>query len=120
MAASDLQFGIVLPTRDFIMRGDPEGWRAAIAVAERAEALGYESVWMGDSLIAKPRLEVFTLLGLIAGRTRRVGLGTAVYLPTLREPVQLAHSIACLDVLSEGRVTLGMGFGNLDAAGLNE
>jgi alkanesulfonate monooxygenase SsuD/methylene tetrahydromethanopterin reductase-like flavin-dependent oxidoreductase (luciferase family) len=96
--ASGLRFGIVLPTRDFIMRLEPGGYRRPLELAERIEALGYDSVWMGDSLVAKPRLEVFTTLAHVAARTRRVGLGTAIYIPTLREPVQLAHSMACLDL----------------------
>ncbi len=115
-----VRFGIVLPTRDFIMREQPEGYRRAIEVAERAEALGYDSVWMGDSLVAKPRLEVFSTLGYIAARTQRVGLGTAIYIPTLREPVQLAHSMACLDLLSGGRLTFGMGIGAKSPSGLHE
>ncbi len=56
MATRSVRFGIVLPTRDFLMRGDQEGYRRAIAMATRAEALGYDSVWVGDSVVAKPRL----------------------------------------------------------------
>src|SRR5581483_7773081 len=115
-----VRFGIVLPTRDFIMRGEPDGYRRVIEVAERAEALGYESVWMGDSLVAKPRLEVFSTLGYVAARTSRVGLGTAIYIPTLREPVQLADSMSCLDVLSGRQVTFVMGIGAKSASGLHE
>jgi len=118
--AAGLRFGIVLPTRDFIMRGEPTGYRRPLEMAERIEELGYDSVWMGDSLVAKPRLEVFTTLAHVAARTRRVGLGTAIYIPTLREPVQLAHSMACLDLFSEGRVTFGMGIGSKSSSGLHE
>jgi alkanesulfonate monooxygenase SsuD/methylene tetrahydromethanopterin reductase-like flavin-dependent oxidoreductase (luciferase family) len=120
MAGTGVRFGIVLPTRDFIMRDEPDGWRKVFAVAERAEELGYESVWMGDSLVAKPRLEVFTTLAYVAAKTQRVGLGTAIYIPTLREPVQLAHSMACLDLFAGGRVTFGMGLGPKNPGGLHE
>jgi alkanesulfonate monooxygenase SsuD/methylene tetrahydromethanopterin reductase-like flavin-dependent oxidoreductase (luciferase family) len=71
VATDDLRFGLVLPTRDFLVRGDATGYRATFEMADRAEALGYDSVWMGDSLLSKPRLEVFSTLGYIAGRTRR-------------------------------------------------
>jgi alkanesulfonate monooxygenase SsuD/methylene tetrahydromethanopterin reductase-like flavin-dependent oxidoreductase (luciferase family) len=120
VATDDLRFGLVLPTRDFLIRGDPTGYRATFEMAERAEALGYDSVWMGDSLLSKPRLEVFSTLGYIAGRTRRLGLGTSIYIPTLREPVQLAYSIASLDLISEGRVTFGIGMGGNDPASAHE
>jgi probable F420-dependent oxidoreductase len=80
-----------------------------LAMAERAEAAGFDSVWIGDSLIAKPRHEPLTLLAAVAARTRRVRLGTAVLLPALRNPVVLAQIVATLDRISEGRVILGVG-----------
>jgi alkanesulfonate monooxygenase SsuD/methylene tetrahydromethanopterin reductase-like flavin-dependent oxidoreductase (luciferase family) len=115
-----VRFGIVLPTRDFIARGEKEGFRRTFEIAERAEALGYDSVWVGDSLLARPRLEVLTTLAYAAARTRRVGLGTSVFLPPLREPVQLAYALASLDLISEGRVSLGVGIGAKDPASLHE
>ena len=80
-----------------------------LALAERAEELGFDSVWVGDSLTSRPRHEPLTLLAGVAGRTRRVALGTAVLLPALRHPILMAHQIATLDQLSEGRVILGVG-----------
>src|SRR3546814_1245123 len=80
-----------------------------MALAERAEALGYDSVWVGDSLLARPRHEPITLRAGGAGCTKRVELGTAVLLPALRNPVVLAHQVATLDQVSEGRVILGVG-----------
>jgi probable F420-dependent oxidoreductase len=90
------------------MRGHPEA-APLLALAERAESLGYDSVWVGDSLLARPRHEPLTLLAGVAGRTRRVSLGTAVLLPALRNPIVLAHQVATLDQVSEGRVILGVG-----------
>lgn len=100
--------GYLLPTRESIMEGRPEGERL-LKLAERAEALGYDGVWVGDSLLARPRHEPITLLAAVAGRTRRVKLGTAVLLPALRNPVLLAHQVATLDQVSSGRVILGYG-----------
>ena len=70
-----------------------------------------DSVWVGDSLTAKPRLEPLTTLAAVAAGTRRVRIGTAVLLPALRHPVTSAHVIGTLDVLSEGRLVLGCGVG---------
>jgi probable F420-dependent oxidoreductase len=103
-----VEFGVLLPTREAIMSGRPET-APLLAMAERAEAAGFDSVWIGDSLTARPRHEPLTLLAAVAGRTRRVRLGTAVLLPALRNPVVLAHVVATLDRVSEGRVILGVG-----------
>ncbi len=67
------------------------------------------SVWVGDSLLARPRHDPLTLLAAVAARTRRVTIGTAVFLPALRNPVVLAHQLATLDRIGEGRLVLGAG-----------
>ncbi len=103
-----LRIGYLLPTRESVMEGRPEA-APLLNLAERAEALGYDSVWVGDSVLARPRHEPITLLAGVAARTRRVKLGTAVLLPALRNPVLLAHQVATLDQVSEGRVILGIG-----------
>ena len=103
-----LRIGYLLPTRESIMEGRPEG-EPLLRLAERAESMGYDSVWVGDSLLARPRHEPITLLAGVAGRTKRVKLGTAVLLPMLRNPVLLAHQIATLDQVSSGRVIIGVG-----------
>lgn len=103
-----LHIGYLLPTREAVMEGRPQA-APLIKLAERAEALGFDSVWAGDSLLARPRHEPLTLLAGVAGRTSRVKLGTAVLLPVLRNPVLLAHQVATLDQVSEGRVILGVG-----------
>jgi alkanesulfonate monooxygenase SsuD/methylene tetrahydromethanopterin reductase-like flavin-dependent oxidoreductase (luciferase family) len=89
------------------MEGRPEA-ASLLALAERAEGLGYDSLWVGDSLLARPRHEPLTLLAGVAGRVGRVSLGTAVLLPALRNPVLLAHQVATLDQVSEGRLILGI------------
>ncbi|MBT3369593.1 MAG: LLM class flavin-dependent oxidoreductase [Rhodospirillaceae bacterium] len=103
-----VRLGYLLPTREVVMRGQPEAG-PLMDLAERAEGLGFDSVWVGDSLLARPRHEPLTLLAGIAGRTKKVELGTAVLLPTLRNPVIMAHQVATLDQISQGRVILGVG-----------
>ena len=102
------EFGVLLPTREAVMSGRMETG-PLLAMAERAEAAGFDSVWIGDSLTARPRHEPLTLLAAVAGRTRRVRLGTAVLLPALRPPVVLAHIVGTLDRVAEGRLILGVG-----------
>lgn len=103
-----VRIGYLLPTRESVMEGRPEA-APLLDLAERAEGLGYDSIWVGDSVLARPRHDAITLLGAVAGRTNRVALGTAVLLPALRNPVLLAHQVATLDQVSDGRVILGVG-----------
>jgi len=102
------RIGYLLPTREQVMEGRPAA-APLLALAERAEELGYDSIWVGDSIVARPRHEPLTLLSAVAARTRHAELGTAVLLPALRNPVVLAHGIATLDQISEGRFILGVG-----------
>jgi alkanesulfonate monooxygenase SsuD/methylene tetrahydromethanopterin reductase-like flavin-dependent oxidoreductase (luciferase family) len=102
------RIGYLLPTREAVMQGRPETG-PLLALAERAEGLGYDAVWVGDSLLARPRHDPLTLLAAIAARTRKLAVGTAVFLPALRNPVVLAHQLATLDRISEGRLVLGAG-----------
>lgn len=102
------RIGYLLPTRERAMEGRPQAG-PLLGLARRAEGLGYDSIWVGDSITARPRHEPMTLLAAVAAQTRRVELGTAVLLPALRNPVVLAHQIATLDQISEGRFILGVG-----------
>lgn len=102
------QIGYLLPTRERVMEGRPET-APLLELAQRAERLGFDAVWVGDSLLARPRHDPLTLLAAVAARTRKVTLGTAVFLPALRNPVVLAHQLATLDQVCEGRLVLGAG-----------
>jgi alkanesulfonate monooxygenase SsuD/methylene tetrahydromethanopterin reductase-like flavin-dependent oxidoreductase (luciferase family) len=110
MNSSQVKFGILLPTREAVMseRSDPS---SIFDSADRAEALGFHSVWVGDSLTARPRVEALTTLAAVGARTRRVRLGTSVFLAALRHPILLAHQLASLDWLTSGRIDLGIGYG---------
>jgi probable F420-dependent oxidoreductase len=103
-----VEFGVLLPTRELVMSGRPDT-ASMLAMAERAEAAGFDAAWIGDSLTARPRHEPLTLLAAVAARTRRMRLGPAVLLPALRSPVVLAHALATLDRIAEGRLILGVG-----------
>jgi alkanesulfonate monooxygenase SsuD/methylene tetrahydromethanopterin reductase-like flavin-dependent oxidoreductase (luciferase family) len=110
MSNSNVTFGVLLPTREAVMSGrsDPT---ALFDLAESAEALGFHSVWVGDSLTARPRIDALTTLAAVGARTRRVRLGTAIFLAALRHPILLAYQLASLDWITAGRVDLGVGYG---------
>lgn len=110
-AGQKTALGVLLPTREAIMSGRKDPAVDIYRLAERAEALGFDSVWVGDSLTARPRLEALTTLAAVGARTRRVRLGTAVLLAALRHPILLAHMAANVDLLSGGRLILGIGYG---------
>ena len=94
------------------MRGEqPPNLDRIIALAETVEQAGLDSVWVGDSLVAKPRMEPLAVLAALAARTSRVRLGTAVLLPALRHPVLLAQTLSTLDLISGGRLVIGAGVG---------
>ncbi|MGE0700136.1 MAG: LLM class flavin-dependent oxidoreductase [Hyphomicrobiaceae bacterium] len=103
-----VELGYLLPTREMIMSGRNET-AGMLSLAERAELLGFDGIWIGDSLTARPRHEPLAMLAAVAARVPRVKVGTAVLLPALRNPVLLAHQAATIDRISEGRLVLGVG-----------
>ena len=60
------RIGYLLPTREQVMQGRPEA-APLLALSERAEGLGYDSIWVGDPILARPRHEPLTLLSAVAG-----------------------------------------------------
>ncbi|MGH7824729.1 MAG: LLM class flavin-dependent oxidoreductase [Candidatus Binatia bacterium] len=99
-------FGLTLSNRALVTRGTPP--KALIDMAVKAENTGaIDAIWVGDSILSKPRLECIPLLGAIAARTSRVKLGVACMATIAqRNPVLLALQWASLDVLSGGRTWL--------------
>ncbi len=95
MSYPKAKLGVLLPTRGILL-GDthPTNANLVLDLAQQVESAGLDSVWVGDSLTAKPRLEPLSTLAAIAAKTERVRLGTAVLLMALRNPVQLAQTLA--------------------------
>ena len=116
-----MKLGIVVPQG---LTGEYAGWKPAaawartLAVARQAENLGFESVWAFDhlgtfgTLRDEPTLEAFAVLGALTSATSRVRLGPLVARAGLRNPALLAKHVSALDVISGGRVELGLGAGS--------
>lgn len=106
-----VRWGISLPNRGALFGlTDVDELIETAAVAERSGV--FESVWFGDSLIHKPRLEAITMLAAVATHTKRVRLGTICMASfPVRHPVLLAIQWASLDQISKGRTLLGVCIG---------
>lgn len=109
-----MKFGVVLPSY-----GPQAGRMSIVDTALAAERLGFDSAWLTDHL-ALPEsdaerfghiFESLTTLGYLAASTVTLRLGTSVLVLPQRNPVEVAKQVATLDVLSGGRIILGVGIG---------
>ena len=103
-----VKFGLSLSNRSVLF-----GWgtiQDLLRAAQIAEDSGFfHSVWVGDNLLSKPRLDSIVTLSALATRTKQVKLGTLCFASfPLRHPIPLAIQWASLDVLSQGRTILGV------------
>jgi len=84
----------------------------ARATAERAEAQGWDSLWVGDHVaFTVPIYDPLLQLGVLGAFSKRLRLGTSVYLLPLRHPVPVAKQVATLDRMLGGRLEFGVGVG---------
>ena len=111
MTRGPVKFGVNLNNREPLIAPD-YSLSDLLSLAERAESLGFDSVWVGDSLFSKPRWEPINLLSAISQRTNSVKLGTACMVSGTRHPLYLGLEWATLDQLSHGRTIFGTGMGN--------
>jgi alkanesulfonate monooxygenase SsuD/methylene tetrahydromethanopterin reductase-like flavin-dependent oxidoreductase (luciferase family) len=115
-----VSFGLILPNRAVILGAVTA--RDLIDLTAQGEASGvFDTIWVGDSLLAKPRLESVTLLAALATVTTRVRLGVGCMATFVhRHPLLLAQQWASLDVLSNGRSWLVVCLGGPDEAGAKQ
>ncbi len=107
MATGNVPCGIAIP-----QTSNPVDVKLIREFLARAELLGYESAWVQEQILSdSPILEPVTLLTYACALTSKLRLGSAVLLTVIRNPVQLAKSLATLDQLSQGRLTVGVGIG---------
>ena len=116
-----MRFGLQIP--NFTTDETPGAlFDGVVAMAGAAEEAGYDSVWVMDHFYqlppmggpSQPMLDAYTLLGALATQTERVRLGTMVTGVTYRNPAHLAKIAAGVDLISRGRLTLGIGAGWFD------
>jgi probable F420-dependent oxidoreductase len=117
-----MRFGLTLPHYGFSTPSGEIAVADAVGWAVRAEALGFDSVWVSDHFLYSfsrygldpapiASLEAMTTLAAIASATERVRLGALVLCAAFRHPAILAKAVATLDRLSGGRFDLGLGAG---------
>ena len=117
-----VRFGLQIPSFTFPKRPGENVFRVARDLAVEAENLGFDSVWLMDHLFqipvvapeTDPLLECWTGLSALAASTERVRLGTLVSAVGFRGPSLLAKVTSSLDVISNGRLIVGLGAGWCD------
>src|SRR6476620_345456 len=106
-ATRSMEFGFLLHTRQLIRQDDAaRSFEQLWADAAQAEELGFDHIWLGDSVtvLDKARGDCLTTTAALAAHTKTIRLGIVPMLPALRNPVLLAHSLATIDVISNGRI----------------
>ena len=115
-----MDVGIIVPqgwTGEYDGWNARDAWERTLVVAKQAETLGFELLWMFDHFHTVPEpsdeitFESFTSLAAIAAITQRVRIGHIVICSSFRNPALTAKMISTLDVISDGRMELGIGAG---------
>ena len=100
-----MDIGLLLHTRQIIRQEDAaKSFEQLWSDAAQAEELGFDHIWLGDSVtvLDKARGDCLTTMAALAARTNKIRIGAVPMLPALRNPVLLAHALATLDVISKG------------------
>jgi len=115
-----LEIGIIVPqgwTGEYDGWEPRAAWKRTVAVTQQVEALGFESIWLFDHFHTVPRptdeitFESFTSLAALSAITQRVRIGHIVVCTGFRNPALTAKMISSMDVISGGRMELGIGAG---------
>ena len=115
-----MKAGIIVPqgwTGEYAGRDPEPAWARTVEVAQAADRLGFESIWMFDHFHTTPEptdeltFESFTSLSALAALTERVRLGHIVVCTAFRNPALIAKMISTMDTISGGRMELGIGAG---------
>jgi probable F420-dependent oxidoreductase len=109
LTSSGLRLGIAIPQSFRENRIDTGLIRDFV---QRAEAAGFEDLWITENVHGGNLLEPLTLLTYAAACTSRIRVGVSVIILNLRNPVDLAKTIASLDQVSGGRLSVGFGLGD--------
>jgi len=123
MSANPLRFGVFVPQGwklEYSGWSASSAWARSVELARTAEEIGYDHIWVYDHVETVPRrepthvFEPFTMLSALSQHTDRVKLGQLVTCANYRNAGHLAKQGACLDVMSGGRLILGLGAGWYD------
>ena len=109
-----MEIGLLLHTRQILRQEDAaQSFEHLWTDAAQAEEIGFDHIWLGDSVtvLDKARGDCLTTMAALAARTTTIRIGAVPMLPALRNPVLLAHALATLDVISKGRIILGVSVG---------
>jgi alkanesulfonate monooxygenase SsuD/methylene tetrahydromethanopterin reductase-like flavin-dependent oxidoreductase (luciferase family) len=105
---NDIRVGVLMPTGAAQL--GPAGPARLMDFAATARDLGFDSLWVNDSLLSA-RVEALTMLAALVPSTESMLLGAAALLPVLRQPVQAAQALASIHLLSGGRLVVAVGAG---------